>query len=50
MGAGGARRKCRVEIQFETSIEHELVLVNLDDVHLVVALEVDFAEVVFIEK
>ena len=48
--ACGTRREGGVEIEIETGIEFKMIPIDLDYANLVIALEVDLAEVIFIQE
>jgi len=45
-----ACRKQRVEVEVESPIQFEAVLVHPDDMHLMIALEVNLPEIIFVEE
>ena len=47
---GGPGGEGRVEIEVEARIQFQVVFVDFDHVHLVIALKVDFAEIVLVQE
>src|SRR6185503_15871091 len=50
MGSRWTRTESCIEVQVETPIQLQAIPENLDDVNAMISLEMDFSEIVFVEK